>query len=105
VHEKYSDAVRVAPAEVSFISGETAWPDIYKFRTDKHKNRGAYLKDCSWFAPPVKGAWPVLGADESDYSRMRRNLSHAFSDKALREQETLICNYVDLLVNWLGEEA
>lgn len=47
-HDKYGDAVRLAPNEVSFISGETAWPDIYGFRTGKYKNTGAYLKDRSW---------------------------------------------------------
>jgi cytochrome P450 len=36
---------------------------------------------------------------------MRRNLSHAFSDKALRQQEPLIQSYVDLLVHQLGEHA
>lgn len=36
---------------------------------------------------------------------MRRNLSHAFSDKALRQQETLVQGYVDLLVHRLGEHA
>lgn len=36
---------------------------------------------------------------------MRRNLSHAFSDKALRQQETLIQSYVDLLVHRLSEKA
>jgi hypothetical protein len=36
---------------------------------------------------------------------MRRNLSHAFSDKALRGQESLIQSYVDLLVQRLGEHA
>lgn len=36
---------------------------------------------------------------------MRRNLSHAFSDKALRAQEALIQNYIDLLIIRLGEQA
>jgi len=36
---------------------------------------------------------------------MRRSLSHAFSDKALRGQESLIQSYVDLLVQRLGEHA
>ena len=47
-HEKYGDAVRVAPNEVSFISGETAWPDAYGFRTGKYKGTGPYVKDQSW---------------------------------------------------------
>ena len=36
---------------------------------------------------------------------MRRNLSHAFSDKALRQQEPLIQSYVDLLVHRIGEQV
>jgi hypothetical protein len=36
---------------------------------------------------------------------MRRNLSHAFSDKALRGQESIIQSYVDLLVQRIGEHA
>lgn len=48
LHEKYGDAVRLAPNEVSFISGETAWRDIYGFRVGQYKHTGAYLKDRSW---------------------------------------------------------
>ena len=47
-HDKYGDAVRVTPSEVSFISGETAWQSIYGFRVGKSKNTGYYLKDRSW---------------------------------------------------------
>jgi cytochrome P450 len=104
-HDKYGDVVRLSPREMSFISGETAWPDIYGFRTGKHKNTGAYLKDLSWFLRPLNGAPSVLSADEINHSRMRRNLAHAFSDKALRGQEGLIQQYVDLLVNRLGEQS
>ena len=37
LHKKYGDVVRLAPNEVSITSGETAWPDIYGFRTGKLK--------------------------------------------------------------------
>jgi hypothetical protein len=37
LHKKYGDVVRLAPNEVSFTSGESAWPDIYGFRTGKLK--------------------------------------------------------------------
>jgi hypothetical protein len=47
-HEKYGDAVRLTPNEVSFISGETAWQDIYGFHTGKNKKSGPYLKDMTW---------------------------------------------------------
>jgi hypothetical protein len=58
LHEEHGDAVRVAPNEVSFISGETAWQDIYGFRTGKHKHTGPYLKDRSWlYVVSVQASW------------------------------------------------
>jgi cytochrome P450 len=105
LHEKYGDAVRLAPNEVSFTSGETAWPEIYGFRTGKYKNTGAYLKDLSWFPKPLNGVYSLLGSNEADHSRVRRNLAHAFSDKALRDQEQLVQQYVDLLVHRFDEHA
>lgn len=47
----------------------------------------------------------VTVRDDGDHSRYRRLLSHAFSDKALREQEPLIKQYVDLLISRLHENA
>jgi cytochrome P450 len=47
----------------------------------------------------------LIAADEPTHSRFRRNLSHAFSDKALKEQEGIIQGFVDLLVHKLGEVA
>ncbi|KAF1941734.1 cytochrome P450 monooxygenase-like protein [Clathrospora elynae] len=104
-HDQYGDAVRLAPGEVSFISGETAWPDIYGFRIGRHKNTGHYLKDKNWYALPVNGVRSLISADTERHSCMRRNLSHAFSDRALRQQEPLIQSYVDLLVQRIGEHA
>jgi cytochrome P450 len=105
LHAEYGDVVRVAPTEVSFISGETAWPEIYGFRTGKYKDTGAYLKDKAWFPKPINGVWSIITSTEADHTRLRRNLSHAFSDKALRGQESLIMSYVDLLVHKLSEHA
>jgi cytochrome P450 len=104
-HEIYGDAVRVGPSEVSFISADTAWPDIYGFRTGKHKDTGPYLKDRGWFPKPVNGVYSLIVANEADHTRMRRNLSHAFSDKALRSQEPLMQRYADELVTKLGDRA
>lgn len=104
-HEKYGDAVRVAPNEISFISAETAWPDIYGFRTGKYKNTGPYLKDHTWFPKQPNQVASIITAGEEAHSRIRRNVSHAFSDKALRSQEPLIQSYVDLLIQRLDEHA
>jgi cytochrome P450 len=105
LHAQYGEVVRVTPTELSFISAETAWSDIYGFRTGKYKDTGAYLKDNAWFPKPVNGVWSIINSNEADHSRLRRNLSHAFSDKALRSQEALIMSYVNLLIHKLGEHA
>lgn len=102
LHEKYGEAVRVSPNEVSFISGETAWQDIYGFRTAKMKGHSNMPKDPAWYAPPP-GASHILVANDEDHARFRRVLSHAFSEQALRGQEVLLQGYVDLLVDRLKE--
>jgi len=37
LHRKYGEVVRLSPTQVSFIAGETAWQEIYGFRTGKMK--------------------------------------------------------------------
>lgn len=89
LHAKYGDAVRISPNEVSFISGETVWQDVYGFRTGKHSGHLNMLKDPVWYPPPL-GASHIVNANEEDRSRYRKVLSHAFSEQALRGQETLL---------------
>ena len=104
-HKKYGEVVRVAPNELSFISGETAWQDIYGFQSAK-RSKGPYLKDSMWYNPAPNGVWHVVGAiSNADHSRHRRNLAHAFSDRALREQESILQHYIDLLVLRLKEQC
>lgn len=95
----------MTPTDVSLTSAETAWHDVYGFRTGKYKNTGPYYKDNTWFAKPVNGVKSIVAADGADHTRVRRTVAYAFSDKALREQESLIQPYVDLLVHRLGEES
>lgn len=45
LHKTYGDVVRFSPNEVSFISIETAFPDIYGFRTGKLKGHVNMQKD------------------------------------------------------------
>jgi cytochrome P450 len=59
-------------------------------------------KDPAWYAQPPK-APHIIVADDETHSRTRRTLSHAFSEKALAQQEGLLQGYVDLLVNRLKE--
>jgi cytochrome P450 len=104
LHEKYGDVVRVAPTEVSFISGESAWPEIYGLRTGK-RQKGAYLKDPMFYPVPPSGVNSIIASTEADHSRMRRLVSHAFSERALREQEEILYKYVDLLVQRMHEQC
>ena len=62
-------------------------------------------KDMTFYNTPTSGSHSLITADRADHSRQRRLISHAFSDKALREQEPLIKGYVDLLIQRLHERA
>lgn len=100
LHEKYGDVVRLSPNEVSFISGETAWQEIYGHRTGKTKGLPNMQKDLRWYNPPPGGRHIVVSTDE-DHSRYRRTLAHAFSDRALAQQEAILQQYANLLVSQL----
>ena len=102
LHTKYGEVVRLSPNEVSFISGETAWTDIYGFRTGKMKGHENMQKDPAWYAQPP-AASHIIVANDADHTRFRRVLSHAFSEKALAQQEVLLQGYVDLLINRIKE--
>ncbi|KAK0366314.1 hypothetical protein LTR59_001306 [Friedmanniomyces endolithicus] len=102
LHDKYGDVVRVSPNEVSCISGD-AWQDIYGFRTGKLKGHLNMQKDPAWYVKPSNGVPSILLANDADHTRGRRILAHAFSEKALAEQEPVVQDYVDQLVSRLKE--
>lgn len=97
-HQRYGEVVRVSPNELSFID-PGAWKDIYGHRTAGKPN---FQKDMKLYGPDLfageEGAAGIVRADDSAHGRQRRLVSHAFSDKALKEQEPLFKQYVDLLV-------
>jgi cytochrome P450 len=51
----------------------------------------------------IPGATNLTMADEADHPRQRRALAHAFSQKALMEQEHILQGYVDKFVDKLRE--
>lgn len=93
-HDKYGPIVRISPNELSF-DNEAAWKDIYGSRPG-HKN---FHKD-----PIHVGSIELHGisastitmANDADHARQRRALSHAFSTKALLEQEYIVKSYIDI---------
>jgi cytochrome P450 len=50
---------------------------------------------------PYGNAPGLIRADGNSHSRQQKPVSHAFSDKALREQENVAKHYVSLLVEKL----
>ncbi|GME31920.1 putative cytochrome p450 protein [Neofusicoccum parvum] len=101
LHAQYGDVVRIAPNELSFISAE-AWRDIYGH---KIAGKGGLPKDRNFYGTDVVGSNSIIRTNDADHSRQRRLLAHAFSDKALREQEPLIRKYVDLLIEKMQDVA
>lgn len=96
LHDYYrSDVVRISTDELSFI-GAGVWKDLYGNRPG-HEH---FQKDLLLFADTDN----IVTATDADHSRMRRLLSHAFSDKALLEQEPLIQGYVNTLVDGLKKQ-
>ncbi|PBP27601.1 cytochrome P450 monooxygenase [Diplocarpon rosae] len=100
LHDKYGDVVRIRPDSLTFNNaaawkGDRMWAgmDIYGTRP----RRGQLQKDPQFYS--IAGA-----CNDADHSRMRKLLSHAFSDSALRQQEDLLTPHFELLVQRLQEQ-
>jgi cytochrome P450 len=101
MHEKFGPVIRLAPDELSYIDAQ-AWKDIYG-------NRPGHLpfeRNRTWFkkiSPDEPNS--IMGPEEVDHARFRKVLVHAFSDKSLREQASMIESYVNLLITRLKEKS
>ncbi|KAM0336981.1 hypothetical protein ACHAPQ_003568 [Fusarium lateritium] len=103
LHRKYGDIVRIATNELSFAS-PAAYKDIYnhvsKDRVLFPKDEVFYTVDSSVTRPNI-----VFAIDAQDHRSQRRSLSHAFSAKALRDNEESVQAHVKLLIERLGQKA
>ncbi|POS71640.1 hypothetical protein DHEL01_v209965 [Diaporthe helianthi] len=108
LHEKYvsregtpdknqfpGDVMRVAPDELSFASVQ-AFRDIYGHKTT---GKERFLKSDAYDneEPRVSSV-----RDPTVHASQRKALSHAFSARALRDQEDVVHEYVDLLIKQLA---
>ena len=91
-----TDAIRVSPKEVFFNSAE-AWQPIYG-----HGRTPQLQKPMRKFPGEVHH---IVNANDVDHTRFRKALSHAFSERALREQESMLQGYVSLLIERLSEKV
>ncbi|KAI0399986.1 cytochrome P450 monooxygenase-like protein [Xylaria palmicola] len=95
-HRKYGDVVRVAPNELSFCTPQSH-QDIYG-HTSKGKQR--FLKTDFYDIGKIPRV--TSARDPEVHARQRKAMAHAFSAKALRDQEVLIHEYVDMFLKQLG---
>jgi cytochrome P450 len=102
LHREHGPIVRVGPSELSFVNAQ-AWQDIYGFQPS---SRAANRKDPKFYDfASMENMRHMINANDQDHSRMRHAFSHAFSNKALKEQEPLLVKFVDLLGQVLQEKV
>ncbi|KAJ5726713.1 uncharacterized protein N7483_008070 [Penicillium malachiteum] len=99
LHDKYGDVVRISPNALAYRAA-AAWRDIYGHRK---KGQKVFIKDPSLYTTLPNGVNAIITANEKEHQRMRRLLTHAFSNKALGEQEGILHTYADMLIDKLGE--
>jgi len=91
--------VRTNPTTLSYSNG-AASKEIYGV----HKNI-KFVKDLPDQVLPPIGERGLIVADEKNHSRIRRIFNSGFSDQALKRQEPLFMEYVELLLQKLREKV
>lgn len=99
LHQKYGPILRIAPNEVTFARGD-AWADIFQSRSD------SFLKDPVWWATQPGQPGSLISAINPDkHVRMRKALAPGFTMRALKAQESILCQYANLLIERLSSFA
>jgi len=99
LHAKYGPVVRVAPSRISYANGAAGFKDIYGFG-----KKGIY-KDPEFYNRPFNEVHSIITAGDAQHSRQRKVVSNAFSDRALKEQEPLLKQWVELMRDKMMESA
>lgn len=98
LHRKYGPVIRVGPNHLA-VDGSIAWPEVFAHQIDKEE----YGKLPNYLF--IGDIISIIGAPKDMHRRQRRQLGHAFSDGALRDQGPVIQNYVDLLMERFTEKS
>ncbi|KAF2091421.1 benzoate 4-monooxygenase cytochrome P450 [Saccharata proteae CBS 121410] len=101
LHQQYGDVVRLSPNELDFIDPK-AWKEIHGHPIG---GKPALPKDPRSYGPASYDEPGMFVSDDVSHARQRRIFSHAFSDRALKEQEPLLSKYVHLLVHQLTTKS
>lgn len=89
------DVVRTGPNRLSFVTPQS-YRDIYGHVKHGEKR---FLKN-KWYQQDEPRITRIR--DPVEHGQQRRALAHAFSARALRDQETVVHQYVDMLLKQLG---
>ncbi|KAI1777998.1 cytochrome P450 [Hypoxylon cercidicola] len=100
--KRYETSIlRLSPSELIFNDPQ-AWKDIYGHRT---KGASELPKHPDFYNTISEQPNSILNAPREEHQLLRRQLSHGFSDKIMREQEPIIGTYVDLLIRRIYENG
>ncbi|OAA64113.1 cytochrome P450 3A17 [Akanthomyces lecanii RCEF 1005] len=95
MHRRYGPIVRVSPNQIA-VDGSIGWSSAFSHSTN---NKPEFGKP---FEQYFRGdATSLIGAPKNRHRRIRRQLAHAFSARALAEQEATVTQYVDMLLQRL----
>ncbi|KAL7785758.1 cytochrome P450 [Trichoderma afarasin] len=98
LHRKYGPIIRVGPNHLA-VDGSIAWPEVFGHKTDKEEY--GKLPGFLFAGDTIS----IIGAPKDMHRRQRRQLGHAFSDGALRDQGPIIQSYVNLLMERFTEKS
>lgn len=98
MHNRYGPAVRTSSNELSYIQ-PAQFKEIYGHKASGQQEFAKDKKYHSGLAgPPI-----IINADREEHAYVRKLLANGFSDKALREQEAVMQEYVETLMQRLRE--
>ncbi|KAF7536019.1 hypothetical protein G7054_g4869 [Neopestalotiopsis clavispora] len=99
LHRRYGPIVRIGPNRIA-LDGSIGWPQVFAHKTGMPE----FTKSPDFI---FKGdSHSMIGSSSTEtHRRQRRTLAHAFSDAALKEQETVITKYIDLLLDQIGKKT
>ena len=103
LHQKYGPVVRTGPNQLSCAGDKANLWAIYGHRKGGHSIPSKDVR--KFYSGSLNGQPSIITANDLDHARQRKILTHAFSDKAMKEQEPLIKKWGQLLRSKLEEKA
>ncbi|KAK5046185.1 hypothetical protein LTR84_008642 [Exophiala bonariae] len=94
LHRKCGKIVRLGPNHLA-VDGSIGFPQVFGNRKVDHPKLPGFFIDF----PNA-----IIGSNREVHRRQRRQLNPAFSDLAVKEQESIVTRYVDLLLDKLSEQ-